>query len=409
MSNVTSLEITNLFNCLSSHFIDNFARFNAAALTNMAKYLTPTNYITFNDNKPFTIVNLSALILKIFTTNNPLHCGENALRFIDFVKSTTDFNDGKTWISQELKLLCQVQIMTLGLDNTLNEQQNQPITINDTLNQTITNPSQSEISQILKQFRSNLQSDFDDKLKSYIQNSMSKSAKDEHYQELQSYIKRVTILDNSLTIHKMYKDNKVYQKSINSCLFPKPWKTEDPIYVNEFNKLILCFQQQIQDFNIRHIEEQLTEINISIDAKLEMIKSFDINALDKFKALRSQTINLLKHDQDKSVEKCNRLITMANDTYTNKSVNVRTSSYNPPQSNYNNISSTNNLSTSNNNHSNNNSYAYNNNPNFNNSNNSLNNSTFQNAQSNTTFQNRPMNQRQNNRYKQHSNPNNVPR
>jgi hypothetical protein len=70
MSNVTSLEITNLFNCLSSHFIDN-ARFNAAALTNMAKYLTPTNYITFNDNKPFTIVNLSALILKIFTTNNP--------------------------------------------------------------------------------------------------------------------------------------------------------------------------------------------------------------------------------------------------------------------------------------------------------------------------------------------------
>ena len=100
---------------------------------------------------------------------------------------------------------------------------------------------------------------------------------------------------------------------------------------------------------------------------------------------------------------------MANDTYTNKSVNVRTSSYNPPQSNYNNISSTNNLSTSNNNHSNNNSYAYNNNPNFNNSNNSLNNSTFQNAQSNTTFQNRPMNQRQNNRYKQHSNPNNVPR
>lgn len=218
---------------------------------------------------------------------------------------------------------------------------------------------------------------------------MSKSAKDEHYQELQSYIKRVTILENSLTVHKMYKDNKVYQKSINSCLFPKPWKTEDPIYVNEFNKLILCFQQQIQDFNIRHIEEQLNEINISIDAKLEMIKSFDINATDKFKALKNQTINQQKHDQEKSVEKCNRLITIANQ----------------PQTSYNNVSSAINSSSINNNHNINNSFAYNNNPNFNNTNNS----SYSNVQPNNSFQNRPLNQRQNNRFKQRSNPNNIPR
>ena len=86
---VSILQISNLFNLLSNHFIDDFK--------SLKSILDTYVFIEFNSNKAFTITNLSALIEKNFEENDFLSCDENAIRFLDLVKKIIR---NLSWISE---------------------------------------------------------------------------------------------------------------------------------------------------------------------------------------------------------------------------------------------------------------------------------------------------------------------
>ena len=83
---VTSLSIKDLFNYLSTHFVDKFTRLQGTSFSQyLARYDT-SDLRKLNDDTTIKIANLSKYIELIFEKNNPLQCGENAIAFIDFIK-----------------------------------------------------------------------------------------------------------------------------------------------------------------------------------------------------------------------------------------------------------------------------------------------------------------------------------
>ena len=102
-------------------------------------------------------------------------------------------------------------------------------------------------------------------IKLFMLNSLPKSAKDEHYQELEKMINKKIIYTNSITINKAYFINKILQKTINKSNFPSPYMANDPDFVDRFDKLINNFQVQIQELNIRFLEEKLNKLTESIN------------------------------------------------------------------------------------------------------------------------------------------------
>ena len=80
-------------------------------------------------------------------------------------------------------------------------------------------------------------------------NTMSISLKNEHFQTFNELIEKQNYLSNSLKINKTYIESKIFQKSIGSDKFPKPWFYNEPLYVDKFNDLITKFQNEIQHFN----------------------------------------------------------------------------------------------------------------------------------------------------------------
>lgn len=324
---VTSLQITNLFNLISVHFIDNFVRFKSSTLTNWSSYLDSSPYILFNDNKAFTLVNLPSLIEKIFNTHNFLKCGENAIKLVDYIKSNTESPE-LNWVSQSLKTFCTNSITT----NTSSQLSNDSIgntelsSSNPSSTPTPSVEDNSHYSSMFNSMRTSIQADLEKQMKFYLINSMSKSVKDEHFQELESLLNKQIQLKNSLTTHQQYNNNKVFQKSINSSNFPNPWINDDPIYADEYSKLIESFQTQIQMFNIKHLETKISSFDITLANKLEIIKSFDTNATDKYNILSGQVISKHKASLTKSSEKVNRLITQNTEASSEISNNSQSSS-----------------------------------------------------------------------------------
>ena len=141
---------------------------------------------------------------------------------------------------------------------------------------------------------------------------MLKTDKDEHYQDLEQLINRKVQLTNSLTINKQYLNNNVIQPSISQSRFPLPWMSNDLEFTDQFNKLIVTFQTQIQQFNINYIEKKLTKLTIDINNKLNFMKNIDSDAVEKCKVLESTITNKLLPSLTKSTEKVNRLIVAAN-------------------------------------------------------------------------------------------------
>lgn len=183
---------------------------------------------------------------------------------------------------------------------------------NGNINQTVNNTN-LELSTVINSLRDGINNDIQIQFKNFMLSSLPKSAKDEHYQDLASLIDKKTQLDNSLAINKSYHTNKVIQKTLGQSNFPSPWMNDDPEFVDQFNKLITMFQTQIQEFNIKFIEDKLYKINSNIENKMAFIKIVDINAIEKCKALESDYVKKHKQKLTNSMEKVNRLITLANE------------------------------------------------------------------------------------------------
>ena len=331
---VTSLQIQDLFNLISTHFVDNFNRFSTSTVSNW-KHIDTSIYISFNDDKAFTYNNLSALIEKIFVSNDLSKCGENAVRFVQFVKNNLT-DDKLSWASITLKEFCtsaNTNFVSSPLINNNNESTvssgpSQPLS-SDQINNASNNPeSSNNNTALLESMKNIIKSSVESQIKFFMVNSMSKSVKDEHYQELEAIMTRKVILDNSLTINKQYNTNKVFQKSINSSNFPKPWITDDPIFVDKFNKLIIQFQTQIQDMNILHIQTKLEVVQKGLDTKLELINNFDPSATEKSGILENQAIQRQLNSLTKSTEKVNRLISLNNPVSNSKQTTQVTSTSN---------------------------------------------------------------------------------
>ena len=328
---VQSLSIKDLFNYLSTHFVDKFSRLTASVFTTYINRFDSTNLRQLNDDIPIKLDNLSKLILLIFEKDDFLQCGENALSFVNLLKAyPIELSNSKiSWLSSDLNEFCKnsnttIQSNPLTIDDTFSSQQTSAAPTNSNNNQLSSNQSNGNINQtvnntnlelstVINSLRDGINNDIQSQFKNFMLSSLPKSAKDEHYQDLASLIDKKTQLDNSLAINKSYHTNKVIQKTLGQSNFPSPWMNDDPEFVDQFNKLITMFQTQIQEFNIKFIEDKLNKINSNIENKMAFIKIVDINATEKCKALESDYVKKHKQKLTNSMEKVNRLITLANE------------------------------------------------------------------------------------------------
>ena len=356
---VQSLKIKDLFNYLSTHFHDEFNRMNATSFSTFIGHLDLSALIQINQNKALNLSSLSLFIEFIFEKFNFLECGENAIAFVEFVqKNKVKLTSPKlNWISTNLTEFCcnsttaitsSPLVLTSPLQNINNtvipSSSTQPRrTSNEQISEeatSVTTDSINNISSLLNSMRNDINSEVINQIKFYMLNSMSKSIKDEHYQELEQLLDRKTQYNNSLTVNKQYNTNNVIQPSINKARFPTPWMPDDPEFVDQFNKLITSFQVQIQQLNISFIENKLNKTIIEINKKIEFINNVDTNATDKCKALETMLINKHKSSLIKSTEKVNRLISTANTTSTSTNP-LSTSISNPTLTSINNPPATN--------------------------------------------------------------------
>lgn len=323
---VLSLKIKDIFNYLATHLHDDFSRLNGTTFSTYFNKMDMTSIIEYNNNLAFNLNHLSIHIATIFDKLNFLELGENSIRLVEYIKtnqnklSTPQFK----WISKELADFC-LNANTTPTSTILNEENliipptpsSQGNNSNSGSASHNTNDNSSNLqdnqtfSSFLHSMRSNLNSDLQSQFKVFIHNSMPKSVKDEHYQELETLINKKVMNDNDLAINKSYLSNKIVQKSINKNNFPKPWKTDDPIFIDKYDKLINAFQIQIQELNINHIEEKLSSLNEEIANKTDFIKNFDTNAINKCRVLEERITLSHKASLIKSNEKVNRLITSA--------------------------------------------------------------------------------------------------
>jgi len=172
----------------------------------------------------------------------------------------------------------------------------------------ITSNNSSSSEQTLIDLRNNLNMDINNALKNFMLLSMSKSVKNEHYQELEELLIKFTRSSNCLTVNKAYKTNTVFQATITKDKFPSPWLNNDPQFVQGFDDLIKTFQTAIQDYNINYISDMTTKQKTAVNVKIDFIKKFDADAADKCKVLEDKVTNDLKKSLTKSIEKVNRLI-----------------------------------------------------------------------------------------------------
>ncbi len=321
-----SLEIKDLFNYLATHFYDQFSRMNA---TSFNKYINARALIkltTLNNETPIKFNNLSKCIEFIFEKHDYLNCGENAIRFVNFVKTHKDNLSNMPWLSSDLIAFCSNAIPqstpTLNpssasqppphqhVDST-SPTDDSTILPGSTDNQTTSSLNNTTLSdQTLTDLRNNLNTDINNALKNFMLMSMSRSVKNEHYQELEELLIKFTKSQNSLTVNKAYNTNSIFQATISKDQFPSPWLKNDPQFVQGFDQLITTFQTQIQNYNITYITEIANKQRKAVDDKIEFIGKFDSDATAKCTVLEDKVTNDLKKLLTKSVEKVNRLITL---------------------------------------------------------------------------------------------------
>ena len=313
---VLSQKIKDLFNYLSTHFHDDFSRLSATTLSKYLEHLDVSLIVNSHDNIEPSYKNLSSLIEKIFEKQDFLTCGENAIAFVNFVKSNSNkLSDPKfMWISSSLAEFCKAAITTTNSHNLIVEETVLNNESNSNFNPSLNSDSSSnsnDISNLISSLRNDINTDVQTQLLTFMRNSMSKSVKDEHYQDLEELLNRKVKHNNSLTVNKQYHSNKVFQSSIHKSRFPKPWIPDDPIFVDKFDKLISKFQTEIQEFNINFIEEKAQVLNKDITSKLDFMNNIDNNAKDKCNALEAKITALHNQSLIKSTEKVNRLIVAA--------------------------------------------------------------------------------------------------
>lgn len=326
-----NLTTKTFFNFLSTHFVDDFARYSASApAMYIQRYNTTEFERKYNNNAPFSIKDTNNIIMEIFKETNPIECGENAITFIEYIKSNkTKYVGRNSLFSEELITLCTNTITTTDSANlVIDETTNSQTSINSTSeNNTTTAPLHSTTinNSSFVEALSGLSNDLKSQIKLFMLNSMPISVKDEHYQELEVLLKQKITTKNALTVNKSYNTNKIIQKSINQNNFPSPYLSSDPVFVDSFNKLIQQFQVQIQEFNIKYLEDKLVTINTSVNEKINFIKHIDHNATDKCNSLETIIVNSEEKSLTKSIEKVQRRIKESNESTPQKNtLNVET-------------------------------------------------------------------------------------
>jgi len=203
-----NLTIRDLFNFISSHFPDDFARLKTAtSFSNFITHYDSTEIANkYNNITDFKFANLSTVIESIFDAHNPILCGESAIAFIDFMKnkhsSLPPINI--KWISQELLTLCLNTDTTAVSSNfVITETQNNhadsptsslmassesaPLQEQATSNDNLNNNTS-----FLGSLRTDINTDITDQLKFFMLNSLPKTAKDEHFQDLERMLNKKT-------------------------------------------------------------------------------------------------------------------------------------------------------------------------------------------------------------------------
>jgi hypothetical protein len=333
-----NLTIRDLFNFISSHFTDDFARLKTATSfsTFISHYNTPEFNNKYNNNIDLKFNNLSNVILSIFDQNNPLLCGESATAFINFIKLKKDElpPDNIKWISQDLITFCintntsSVSSLLVVTETQLPQNNSTQSSSSDHLSSAATsvssgvssvssttlpstvnvNDSFNNISTFLGSLRSDISIYITDQLKFFMLNSLPKTAKDEHYQDLERLLNKKCITTNSLTINEGYLKNKIMQANIKSNKFPLPYLAKDPLFVDEFNKMIQKFQVEIQTHMVDYLTKELQSVNQAIAVKVKFINQIDTDASNKINCLESNVTRNNAADLTNSNEKLNRKI-----------------------------------------------------------------------------------------------------
>lgn len=166
-------------------------------------------------------------------------------------------------------------------------------------------------------------------------NSLPKTAKDEHFQDLERMLNKKTVTINAITINQGYLSNKILQNNIKPNKFPQPYLSKDPRFVDEFNKLIQKFQFEIQTYIVEYLTKELETTNQAIKTKVKFINQIDTDATKKISCLETIVNNNNIADLTNSTEKLNRKIKETTDgissTTLPQSKNKRISTTKRPQ------------------------------------------------------------------------------
>jgi len=177
--------------------------------------------------------------------------------------------------------------------------------INQTeLKNTITEILKTSLNDMINQNNSHQNQTIDSRINCLITNEIKLS----HYDDLNKLIKKERQRLNNETITKGYIDNQIYPKILSDFSFPPPLFKHDKSYITDYNKLLNNFRNQIPNLNLDFIRKDLNDIQSKIKTKLDVIKSFDNEASNKYDTMFKDMENKFKEEFKTAYEKINNII-----------------------------------------------------------------------------------------------------
>ena len=166
----------------------------------------------------------------------------------------------------------------------------------------------SSLKQLIQNNNQEQNTSINHRINSIIHQSITPSAKEEHYIELTNLVDRYTCSDNQEKINESYTSNNIFPKIINKNNFPPPMFRADKEYCTNYDNLIRDFQTKIWALQLKHIKEKKEKQTESINAKLELIKQFDNNHESRYTTISNESIKKYENNLKNSMEKINKII-----------------------------------------------------------------------------------------------------
>ena len=357
--------ITTIFGLINIHLYDNFARFNNQSLGKFNNDFKTEilSYINYEQEKnkqhnTFNQIALSDFVYKWFNQFDPNESGDLVLNLIKHSK-----NNLVPWFNENLKQFCsnftvtesQYRVQNLNINGTiitnsetiipetqqtqsnLNSVQNP---INNSSSSTVNNlqalintnnssdsilVSKADLREILNEFSNNQFKTLD----SFFTKSISSTTKEEHFNELKSLTETLISFSNAKSINEAHSSANIFPKSVQRDRFPTAFYNKDPKFVNDFEKLILSFQNEIMKFINNHQSNTISETEKLIQEKLSFIEMYDNSIKDKYLILKDELTKRLKPSLEIGMEKLNKLIVENNKPSKTKSKNRSKSNSKP--------------------------------------------------------------------------------